>query len=299
MGILRAVTSAADSVLQEQWLEAFFCDALNSETLIRRGTKRVGARSTNTRADDNVITNGSILSIADGQCVIVTAQGKVIDVCGEAGEHRFVDPNHTGGLGGYARDVWNRVGFGGGDVQPIRHRIYYVNTKECLGVRFDAPAFPLAVKDDAIHAALDLSVQVGGVFSYRVKDPIALYRKVVGNIEGAYQRTELNGMLVAAVLAAIPEALAALTESGVRPYALAFHAPALRDALLDRLREPFLTNYGLEIGSLAFDTLIVTDRGALSGMQAAAVNRDPAMAAATTVDAVTKLSGPLGNKPTN
>ena len=294
MGILPAVTSAAGSVLQEQWLEAFFCDSLNSETLIRCGIKLIGARSANTRANDNVITNGSILSIADGQCVIVTAQGKVIDVCSEAGEHRFVDPNHTGGVGGYAHDVWKRVGFGGGNVQPIRHRIYYVNTKECPGVRFDTPAFPLAVKDDAIKAELDLSVQIGGVFSYRVKDPVALYRKVVGNIESAYQRSELNDMLVGAVLARIPEAVAALVEDGIRPYALAFHALALRKALLDRLREPFLLNYGLEIDSLAFDTLIVTDCGMLSDMQAASINRDPAMAAATIIDAAAHITGKLG-----
>ena len=64
MGIIRAITGAAGSVLKEQWLEYFSCDALDSETLIRRGVKRIGARSENTRTDDNIITNGSILSVA-------------------------------------------------------------------------------------------------------------------------------------------------------------------------------------------------------------------------------------------
>ena len=295
MGIIRATLGAAESVFNEQWLEAFFCDSLSSETLIARGVKRTGARSTNTRADDNVITNGSILSVADGQCVIVTAQGKVVDVCGEAGEHRFFDPNHTGGVDGYLRDVWTRVGFGGGDVQPIRHRIYYVNTKECLGVRFDTPApFPLSVTDENIGAKLDLSVEAGGVYSYRVKDPVTLYRKVVGNIEDAFQRRTLNGMLTAALLNALPEVLAALTENGIRPYELAMHTTALRDALTERLKEPFLEQYGLEIVSIAFDTLIVTDLAMLTAMQAAAINKDPAMAAATTVDAVAGIAKKLG-----
>ena len=291
MGIIRAITGAAGSVLKEQWLEYFSCDALDSETLIRRGVKRIGARSENTRTDDNIITNGSILSVADGQCVIVTAQGKVIDTCAEPGEHRFADPDHPGGLGGFARDVVSRVGFGGGDVQPIRHRIYYVNTKECPGVRFDTPApFAIAIRDADIGADLDLGVQIGGVFSYRVKDPVALYRSVVGNIEDAYQRTALNRMLSTAVLSVLPETLHALLNGGVRPHELAFRANALRDSVTAALAEPFLTHYGLEIVSLAFDTLIVADIRALSGAQAAAIHRDPAMAAAATVDAVSQLA---------
>lgn len=289
MGILRAFGSSLKGVAGEQWKEAFFCDSLDGETLLCRGRKRVGERSANTRADDGVITDGSILSVADGQCVLVVSQGKVIDCCQEPGEHRFTDPNHPGGVKGFAGDVWNRVGFGG-DVQPIRHRIYYVNTKECSGVRFDAPApFPLAVRDGGVGADLDLAVQAGGVFSYRVKDPAALYRQVVGNIESAYQRTALNGMLKMLVLTVLPEALAALTETGVRPNALPFHAAALREATVARLREPFL-RYGLELVSLAFDTLVVTDLKTLSGMQHAAVNRDPDMAAATVADAVGELA---------
>ena len=296
MGIIRAITSAAGSVLKEQWLEYFSCDALDSETLIRRGVKRIGARSENTRTDDNIITNGSILSVADGQCVIVTAQGKVIDTCAEPGEHRFADPDHPGGLGGFARDVVSRVGFGGGDVQPIRHRIYYVNTKECMGVRFDSSSpVPIAVRDEAIGADLDLGAMIGGVFSYRVKDPVALYRNVVGNIEYRYQRTQLNGFLSRMVLGAIPEALAKLIKDGIRPHQLPLFTPALRSEVTERLKEPFLTRCGLEIVSLAFDTLIVSDIRVLSSAQFAAINRDPAMAAAAMTDAVGQLAKNLGH----
>ena len=296
MGIIRAVISSADSVLKEQWLEFFSCGSLDSETLIRRGVKRIGARSANSRRDDNIITNGSVLAVADGQCVIVTSQGKVIDVCDEPGEHRFYDENHPGGVGGFARDVACRVGFGGGDVQPIRHRIYYVNTKECMGVRFDSSSpVPIAVRDEAIGADLDLGAMIGGVFSYRVKDPVALYRNVVGNIEYRYQRTQLNGFLSRMVLGAIPEALAKLIKDGIRPHQLPLFTPALRSEVTERLKEPFLTRCGLEIVSLAFDTLIVSDIRVLSSTQFAAINRDPAMAAAAMTDAVGQLAKNLGH----
>ena len=295
MGIVRAVLSSVDSVLHEQWLEYFTCDSLDSETLIRRGRKHTGARSANTRSGDNIITNGSILAIADGQCVIVTAQGKVIDVCSEPGEHRFYDENHPGGVGGFARDVVSRVGFGGGDVQPFRHRIYYVNTKECPGVRFESPSpFPISVRDEAIGADLDLGVSVGGMFSYRVAEPVTLYKHVVGNIEDVYQRKHLNELLSLMVLSVLPEALSELIGGGIRPHELPFHAPALREAVTARLKEPFLTKYGLEIVSLAFHTLIVSDLKTLSSAQFAAINRDPTMAAATTADAITGIAKNLG-----
>ena len=284
MGIIRAAVTAADAVLQEQWRELFSCDALDAETLIVRGTKQTGERSANTRADDNVISNGSPLLVADGQCVIVVSQGKVIDVCDEPGAHSFVDPNRPGGLGGFAKDVWNRVGFGGGDIQPIRHRIYYINVKECTGNRFDTPApVALSVRDAAIGADLDLGVQAGGVYAYRVKDPVALYKNVVGNIEKPFQRRELNRTVTTLLLSALPEALHALTGDGVRPHELAFHTKALAAAVIEQTREPLLARYGLELVSLAFDTLIVTDMKLLQSAQQAAINRDPKMAAATLV----------------
>ena len=281
MGILRAAATAASGVLKEQWREAFFCDALDSETLLVRGKKCVGERSANTDPNDSVITNGSILSVADGQCVLVVSQGKVIDFSDEPGEHLFEDPNHRGGLGGMFKDVWNRIGFGG-DVQPLVHRVYYVNIKECTGIRFDTPApIPLRVRDAALGADLDLSVEAGGVYSYRVKDPAVLYKRIVGNIERPFQRQELNKTVTTLLLSHLPEALHAFTEDGIRPYELAFHTKALGDAVIAKSAETLLNHYGLEFMSIAFDTLIVSDLSSLQSAQHAAVNRDPTMAAAT------------------
>ena len=286
MGIIRAAVSAADAVLKEQWREFFACDALDAETLVVRGEKRVGERSANTRADDNVISNGSQLLIADGQCVLVVSQGKVIDVCDEPGAHTFVDPARPGGVGGFFRDVKNRVGFGGGDVQPIRHRIYYVNTKESGGIRFDTPApVALSVRDEAIGADLTLGVQAGGVYAYRVKDSVNLYRAVVGNISGRFLRSALNTTVTAMLLSALPEALHAVVGDGVRPHALALHTNAIAAALTAQTKDALLARYGLELVSIAFDKLIVADRKLLQSAQQAAVNRDPKMAAATMTDA--------------
>ncbi len=284
MGIVRAILTSADSVLQEQWREFFYCESMSSETLMACGKKRTGERSTNTNPDDHIITNGSILSIADGQSAIVVSRGKVIDVCSEPGEHLFEDANRPGGIGGFVKDVWTRVGFGG--VQPIVHRIYYVNTKECTGVRFDTPApIPLCVRDAKLGADLDLCVQAGGVYSYRVKDPVRLYRNVMGNMKDNYTRHDLNLFVTMLLLSVLPEALAELTDGGIRPYELPLHTKALGDAVIAKSAETLLLSYGLEFVSIAFDTLIVTDLGTLQSAQHAAINRDPAMAAAALTDA--------------
>ncbi len=281
MGIIKATLSAAKNVLEEQWREYFVCDALGDSVLLLRGHKRVGARSANTRMDDGVITNGSLLSVADGQAVIVVSQGKVMDVCMEPGTHVFMDPNHPGGVDGYIKDVWKRVGFGGGDVQPVQHRVYYVNTKEMTGNRFETPApVPVRAKDAAIGLDMDASVLCRGVYSYRVTDPERLYRALTGNIGDVYLRNRLNGQLQALLLTALQTALFDLTEEGIRPSQLPGRVPALREALKARFTDLTQAQYGITIVSVAIEALYVVDAAMIQELQAHAVLKDPNMAMA-------------------
>lgn len=281
MGLIKATLSAAKHVLEEQWREQFACDALGDKTLLVRGRKRIGARSANTRVDDGVLTNGSLLTVADGQAVIVVAQGKVVDVCTEPGAHLFEDPNHPGGLNGYVKDVWERVGFGGGDVQPIQHRVYYVNTKEITDNRFETPApVPIRTGDAAIGLDLEASVLCRGVYSYRVTDPEKLYRALIGNIGDVYLCNRLNGQLHSRLLTALQTALFELTEEGIRPSQIPGCIPKLRELLRQRFTEQTQTQYGITIVSAAIEALYVVDAAMIQELQAHAVLKDPNMAMA-------------------
>lgn len=285
MGIIRAITTSLGSVAKEQWKEAFFMDALPVDVLMARGHKHVSDRSTNDRRDDEVISNGSLLSVADGQALIVVSRGKVVDVCTEPGEHAFFDPDRPSGIGGFLHDVAERIGFGGGDVQPHRHRVYYINTKECHGNRFETPApVLLRVRDDHMDADFDLSVSLAGVYSYRVEDPAALYR-AIGNVAKQYYRKDLAPQLDAEIVAALGTAVGALFKSGVRPHELPKHTNDLAAATADAVKESFLRRFGLGTLSIAFDTLTVHEIWMLKNAQRAAILRDPEMAAATLVDA--------------
>lgn len=285
MGVIRAIASTFGSIAKEQWKEAFFMDALPIEILMARGHKRVSGRSANDRADDEVITSGSLLSVADGQALVVVSHGKVVNVITDPGEHEFIDPDRPAGPVGFFRIVIERVGFGGGDVQPFRDRVYYINTKECHGNRFEMPApVTIRARDDNMDADFDLSVSLAGVYSYRVEDPSALYR-AIGNVAEQYRREELKPQLDAEIVSALGTAVGELFRSGIRPHELPAHVNDLAAYAVDAVRESFLKRFGLGTLSIAFDTLMIHEIRMLKNAQRAAILRDPEMAAATLIDA--------------
>ena len=92
-GTLKAGAGALGGVLADQWREFFYCESLDADTLVAKGEKRVGKRSSNKKGDDNIISNGSIISINEGQSMIIVESGKIVEFCAEAGE--FVYDNST------------------------------------------------------------------------------------------------------------------------------------------------------------------------------------------------------------
>jgi membrane protease subunit (stomatin/prohibitin family) len=89
MGLIKAGLGAVGGVLADQWKEFFYCEALPSDVLVRKGSKRISGRSSNTKASDNIISNGSGIAVADGQCMIIVEQGKIVEVCAEPGEFTY------------------------------------------------------------------------------------------------------------------------------------------------------------------------------------------------------------------
>lgn len=285
MGILKAVHGAMKSVLDEQWREIFWCDAMNDDTILVRGLKRTGPRSANTRIDDDVLTNGSILCVADGQCVLVVKQGKIIDFCQEPGEHIFEDPEQ-GGLKGFFKEVGRRVSFGGGDIQPVVYRVYYLNVKEISGVSFQTrSAVPFRVRDENTGLDLDVGVHLDGCFSYRVADPVKLYKTVIGNVSERFSRRELEEHLRAELTAGLQSAFGTLAAKGLRPSDLPGEVPALSEALGERLQAGWWGDHGLELVSLALNAPVVGGAELIQSAQHAAMLRDPEMAAAVLTQA--------------
>ena len=188
--------------MADQWKEFFYCDAIDKDVLVVKGEKRVGGRSSNKKGSDNIISSGSGIAVADGQCMIIVEQGKVVEVCAEPGQFTYdasTEPSiFAGSLGeGIHRTfdtVKKRFTFGGDTGKD--QRVYYFNTKELVDNKFGtANPIPFRVVDRNIGLDIDVSVRCNGVYSYKIVDPLLFYTNVCGNVEQQYDREEIEGQL--------------------------------------------------------------------------------------------------------
>ena len=142
MGLIKALTGAVGGTLGDQWKEYFYCESLPADVLVRKGIKRVGGRSSNKHGSDNIITDGSGIAVADGQCMIIVNDGKVAEICAEPGEYTFNSGESptvfSGSLGESAgavfKDMLSRFSHGGEAGKD--QRVYYFNTKELTDNKF-------------------------------------------------------------------------------------------------------------------------------------------------------------------
>lgn len=290
MGLIKAALGAAGGTLADQWKEYFYCEALSSDVLVAKGDKRTGRRSSNTKGDDNIITDGSAIAVADGQCMIIVADGKVSEVCAEPGE--FVWDNKTeptlfcGSLDESIPRIFSEIGrrftFGGEAAHD--QRVYYINTKEITGNKYGTPnPVPFRVVDRNIGLDVDVSVRCNGEFSYRIINPLLFYTNVCGNVSDEYRRGSIDSMLRTELLTALQPAFAKISETGIRYSALPGHTTELADALNDILSAKWRETRGIEIASFGVNSVTAPpeDEEMIKNLQKSAVLRDPTMAAAT------------------
>ena len=242
MGLIKAGTGALGSVLADQWKEFFSCDALSNDVWVAKGTKTISGRSSNTKGNDNVISNGSGIIVADGQCMMIVEQGKVVEVCAEPGQFTYdnsIAPTiFSGHLGESIMATFKEIGKRftyGGDVAADQ-RVYYFNTKELMDNKFGTPSPILfRVVDHNIKLDLDVSLRCSGLYSYRITDPLLFYTNVSGNVEREYRREEIDSQLKTEFISALQPALAKISELQIRPSALPAHAEELSAAMNDVL----------------------------------------------------------------
>lgn len=294
MGLIKAGAGALGSTLADQWKEFFYCDAIDKDTLVVKGVKRVSSRSSNTRGSDNIISNGSGIAVADGQCMIIVEQGKIVEVCAEPGQFTYdtsTEPSiFAGSLGQSILDTFKLIGkrftFGGDTGKD--QRVYYFNTKEIVDNKFGtANPIPFRVVDRNIGLDLDTSVRCNGVYSYKLTNPLLFYTNVCGNVEQDYSREEIDSQLKTEFISALQPAFAKLSEMGMRPNQIPAHAEELSQLMNKTLTRKWGEIRGISVVSIAMNpiTLPEEDAKAIKELQRSAVMRDPTMAAANLVGA--------------
>ncbi len=287
MGLITAALSGVTSVLSDQWKEYFICVSMPDDILAVKGRKkRNGIASA---PNDNIITNGSGIVVADGQCVLITQQGKVVDYCAEPGRYTYdisTEPSMFDGgiLSDRARDVFDNMvkRFTYGGVAPQDQRVYYFNTKEIKGNKYGTPnPVPFRVVDERAGLDIDISLSCFGEYSYKITNPLLFYANVCGNMSSYYSKDELDGQMRTELLTALQPAFAKLSEQGIRYSSIPAHTFELADALNEVLSSKWRDLRGIEIVSFGISSLKARseDEAMIKEMQRNAAFKDPTTAA--------------------
>ena len=294
MGLIKAGVGAVGGVLADQWKEFFYCEAMPKELLVTKGQKRVSGRSSNTKGSDNIITNGSGIAVADGQCMMIVEQGKVVEFCAEPGEFTYdasTEPSiFSGSLGDSIKKTFQTIGkrftYGGDTAKD--QRVYYFNTKELMDNKFGTPnPIPFRVVDSKIGLDIDVAVRCSGVYSYKIDDPMLFYTNVCGNVEQDYTREEIDNQLKTEFISALQPAFAQLSDLELRPNQIVAHNTELETAMNAALSAKWGELRGLKVVTIALGSVTLPEEDAelIKQAQRAAIMRDPTMAAATLVGA--------------
>ena len=295
MGLIKAIAGAIRGETADQWKEYFYCDALESDVLVTKGKKRVNGRfGSGNKGNDNLITNGSVVAVNEGQCMIIVDQGKVVEFCAEAGEFLYdtsTEPSLLfGDLGENIKKTFATIGrrftFAGDTARD--QRVYFFNTKEIIGNKYGtANPVPFRVVDTNIGLDVDISVRCNGEYSYQIFDPILFYTNVCGNVADEYTRDTIDSQLKAELMTALQPAFARISAMGIRYSAVPAHTMEVADALNQELSEKWGALRGMRIVSFGVNTIKASeeDEEMIKELQKTAVLRNPSMAAATLVGA--------------
>ena len=289
MGLIKAGAGALGGTLADQWKEFFYCEAMEKNVMVTKGKKRTGSRSSNTKGSDNVISNGSVIAVADGQCMMIVEQGKVVEVCAEPGEFRYdasTEPSiFTGSLGESIKKTFQTVGkrftFGGDAGKD--QRVYYFNTKELIGNKFGTPnPIPFRAVDSKIGLDVDVSIRCSGVYSYKISDPLLFYANVCGNVEQDYVRDELDSQLKTEFISALQPAFGKLSDLELRPNQIVSHNTELEEAMNKALSAKWGELRGLKVVSIALGSVTLPEEDAemIKQLQRTAVLQNANMAGA-------------------
>ena len=305
MGLIKAALGSVGSVLADQWKEYFYCDSMASNVLVTKGKKRTSSRNSNTKGSDNIISNGSVVAVNEGQCMMIVEQGKIVEFAAEAGEYTWNSSSEPtifqGGLEGLEgswETLKRRFAFGGDTAKD--QRVYFFNLKELVGNKYGTPApIPFRVVDNNIGLDMDVSIRCNGEYSYKIADPMLFYKNVCGNVSQDYTRDQLDSQLKSEFLTALQPAFARISAQGIRYSALPGHTMELAQAMNEVLSSKWGATRGLAIVAVGVNSVTASaeDEATIKELQKSAVFRNTNMAAAHMVQAQAEaMKTAAGNK---
>lgn len=285
MGLIKTAVKTTKGFFGEQWKEFFYCDSMGTETLVTVGVNRAGKF----KSSGNIISNGSVVAVNEGQCMLIIDQGKIVELCAEPGEFIFdnttepslFDGGLLEGLETAAAEIFKRFTFGG--IASRDQRVYYVNTKEIIGNKYGtANPVPFRVVDNNIGLDIDISIKCFGEYSYKIANPMVFFQNVCGNVTKSFGRDEIDSQLKSELMTALQPAFGKISEMGIRYSSLPNHTIEIANALNEILSNKWYEARGLVVHSFGVNSVKASkeDEDMIKELQRTSVFRNPNMAAA-------------------
>ena len=295
MGLIKAGMGALGGTLADQWKVFFYCDSIDNDLLMVKGQKRISGRSSNTKGEDNIISNGSVIAVADGQAMAIVEQGKVVEFCAEPGEFTYdtsTEPSiFAGNLGDSIKETFKTIGkrftFGGDTAKD--QRVYYFNTKEIMGNKYGT-ATPIPFKEvinEQMGLKLSVDIRCNGEYTYKLTNPLLFYTNIAGNVSDSYEKTEWEDILRSSLLDALQPALASVAAQKIEYFELPGHTMEIKNALTEVLRPDWTETRGIELVKLTINSLSIPEdqRKKITEWEENAMTTNPMMAGSRLVGA--------------
>lgn len=291
-GIGQAALGAGAAIIADQWKEFFYCDTIPVDTLVVKGQKQV-KKGVNTKGSDNIITNGSVIAVNEGQCMIIVDQGQVVEICAVPGEYVYDTSSEptvfSGDFLGSLKETVNvfarRVSFGGETAHD--QRIYFFNIKEIIGNKFGTPRpVPFQAVYPTLNKSFTIDVRCFGLYSIKLANPMTFYKEICGNIEQPYKFSQIEEQIKGEIYSKLQPAFSKLSQT-IQYDKLPGETETITATMKELLNPTWLEKRGLILETLAIESVSISDEDAarIRKYEDLAWNTRPENAAAVMVNA--------------
>lgn len=249
MGLIKAIKATVGGSLADQWLEVIEPDNMGGMTVMTRGVNNSG-KGSNKKGNKDVISNGSVIHVYEGQFMMLLDGGKIVDYSAEPGYFKVDNSSTPSMFGGTLDSVltssFDRFRYGG--TTPTAQKVYYLNLQEIKGIKFGTRS-PINYFDNFYNA--ELFLRAHGTYSIRITDPIKFYVEAIPKNRDQVEITDINEQYLYEFLNALQSSINQMSADGVRISYVSSKSRELSKYMADTLDEEWNQTRGMEIQSVA------------------------------------------------
>ncbi len=252
MGIIKALLEGVGGSLADQWLDVVEPEDMGDQTVFVRGVKV--KKGSNTKGNDDVITDGSVVHVYDNQFMILTDGGKVIDYTAEPGYYKVQNASapslFNGQFGDSIKESFERIKFGG--MTPQSQKVFFVNLQEIKGIKFGTRN-PVNYFDNFYNA--ELFIRAHGTYSIKISDPLKFYAEAIPRNANKVEINEINEQYLSEFLEAFQASINKMSADGERISFVTSKGRELSKYMAEVLDEDWKQMRGMEVQAVGIASI--------------------------------------------